>query len=48
MPRVETRDAEQADAFFREARAAGHEGVMVKDLAARPTGAARAVALGTR
>jgi ATP-dependent DNA ligase I len=33
MPRLVTADAEEADAFFRDAVARGHEGVMVKSLA---------------
>jgi DNA ligase 1 len=33
MPRLVTGDAEEADAFFRDAVARGHEGVMVKSLA---------------
>ena len=33
MPRLVTADAEEADAFFRDAVARGHEGVVVKSLA---------------
>ena len=33
MPRLVTGDADEADAFFRDAVAPGHEGVMVKSLA---------------
>jgi ATP-dependent DNA ligase I len=33
MPRLVTADAEEADAFFRDAVASGHEGVVVKSLA---------------
>jgi ATP-dependent DNA ligase I len=34
MPRLVTADADEADAFFRDAVARGHEGVVVKSLAA--------------